>query len=217
MNIFNYLILLILFTSCAMFEQRDYSEQMDEFNFAEPMFEANRDFMVISGDSGVAHRLPSEVRRRTPATAEDAEEMRINASLNGELANLEMRLGQDQYDIFEQYRDKIGGVSEQIYYLRLSESGRREYLRVRRIVSTPVISNSYPKSSSVSNGAFGGVEHDVTLGMHKQSVLENWGTPIRRDIAGDRDSGNERWTFRRDGKLKYVYFEQGAVEGWSEQ
>ncbi len=63
---------------------------------------------------------------------------------------------------------------------------------------------------------------DIGLGMSQADVRESWGNPLRREVAGNSTTGNERWTYReflpsKDGYTpqdRVVYFYQGKVIGW---
>ena len=57
----------------------------------------------------------------------------------------------------------------------------------------------------------------IELGMQTSDVTNAWGRPLKRDIAGMEGQGNERWTYQMGNRVKYIYFERGRVEGWSEQ
>lgn len=225
MNISKYLILFsfVFLTSCAMFEHRDYSDQMDEFVMSdEPMFRPNSDFMVISGDSGRDYRNSSEIKRRTPASYSDRLDDIHARSLNRELRSYEARLTEDEYYEFDKIRHKIGSTSEQIYYLRLTEKERHEYLVMRKIIDSPKRNSRGHYGSGPKRVAFYEIppvkiKDDITLGMDMNQVIGNWGTPAKRDIAGNPTNQNERWAYRRQGKVKYIYFESGRVQGWSEQ
>lgn len=218
------LILLLNFTllSCSMLDRRDFSGQMDSYNTDEPMFSANSDFMVISGDSGRAHRTSSEVKTRTPATYRDKHEATYQNSLRNEQKFLENRLSEDEYYEFDRNRKKIGSVSEQIYFLKLNERERHSFLSNRNISrqssrKSRSYSSSGPRRVAFYETPAVKVKDDILLGMTMGSVMENWGSPEKRDIAGNPKYKNERWAFRRSGKIKYVYFESGKVQGWSEQ
>lgn len=233
MRVSKYLILLAILSSCAMFEKRDYYDQMNDFNFSDkPMFSANDDFMVVSGDSGRYHRTDKQIWDRTPASGATQYERRYQDSLKRELYHLEARLTDQEFYEFDRHRGDIGSISEQIYFLRLSPKDRKEYLQMRDIE----VSRSYPvkRGRTPSNFqrrslnspaqvaakrgyAFESVASDVTMGMPMEKVLENWGTPDRRDVAGDPKYRNERWAFRKNGATKYIYFEQGVVQGWTEE
>ena len=205
-----------------MLDHRDFSDQMSEYRMDEPLFRANHDFMIISGDSGRAYRGEAEVAERTPASSKDAHERLYDTSLRRELHHLESRLREDEYFKYEIIKERVGSVSEQIYYLRLSESERKEYLRIRKIKNgSPATSNTYKRYGS-NRVAFYDVpstvfKNDVIMGMSKEDVSKNWGSPVRRDVAGKAELENERWAFRRGGVVKYIYFEDGKVQGWSEE
>jgi hypothetical protein len=58
---------------------------------------------------------------------------------------------------------------------------------------------------------------DIILGMTRDEVLESWGSPAQREIAGTGGSGNERWTYGSRfsfGGSRTVIFEKGRVAGW---
>lgn len=219
--------LLILFTlfgfmSCSLMERRDFSDQMD-YDLDEPMFRANQDFMVVPGDSGRGHRSMAEIQRRTPATQKNRADLTYRASLKGELINLENQLSDREYFQYSQYASKIGTVSERIYFLKLTPWDREEYLQLRRLKDTSY-SNSRPNRNYQSSpqrqiaGHFvdSSAGKDVRLGMGMSDVAANWGEPLRRDVAGQSEHQNERWTYRRNGQVKYIYFGGGKVEGWGD-
>lgn len=221
------LILLIIgasLSSCAFLDHRDYSDEM-EFSFDGPMFEPNRDFMIVAGDSGRDYRSDSEIRGRTPATAKNAEDYRHDASLQRELTYLESKLSPEEFDFHREIRDQIGNVSQQIYFLRLRSWEQKEYLKSRGIASDFIRTSNLvphePDRNSYQSRSFASANypkiHDVVLGMRKDDVMQNWGRPDRMDVAGDPRLENERWAYRRDGTVKYIYFESGRVEGWNER
>ncbi len=58
---------------------------------------------------------------------------------------------------------------------------------------------------------------DVVLGMTRQQVADSWGEPYVREVAGDGNSGHERWTYGSRYSLsgnRTVIFENGRVAGW---
>jgi hypothetical protein len=58
---------------------------------------------------------------------------------------------------------------------------------------------------------------DVILGMTRQHVMESWGEPVQREVAGRGMTGNERWTYGSRFSLqgsRTVIFENGRVAGW---
>ena len=221
----NLLILFTLFvlgTSCSMMDRRDFTEEMGEYEFGEPVFEANRDFMVVAGDTGRDYRTSSEILERTPATARDAEEYSYRSSLKREKAFLENKLDEAEYQKYLGIKAKLGDVSHQIYYLRLSSLERDEYLDSRgidhqyiRTKNMREVANSFNQSGSAYLGRSIASARDVSLGMGQNDVLQNWGQPDHREVAGDPRYGNERWSYRRNGEVKYIYFENGRVQGWN--
>lgn len=230
MKIIKLLILLAFFSSCAMFEHRDFERQMGEYQFQNnaPMFQAHEDFMVISGDTGRYSRTDREIRGRTPASGRTLYEQKYQDSLNRELSFLESKMTDDEYYQFDKIRGDIGGTSEQIYFLRLSERERRSYLKIRNLSEQTtqverkpayVNNNRYLRRPVVSatDQYMPVSKDDVSLGMSMERVMENWGNPERRDVAGDPKFRNERWAFRKNGSVKYIYFESGVVQGWSEE
>lgn len=215
----NCLILLKILVGCALFEHRDYFDQMSDFNFSdESLFRANDDFMVISGDTGRYHRNEAEILKRTPASGEDAYDSKFQMSLQRELTFLESKLTDDEYYEFDRVRDDIGSLSEQIYFLRLSQSQKNDYLVLKGIKERKrnITRNKNSSRSILQGNETVAASNDVTLGMTMEKVLSNWGTPERRDIAGNPKYRNERWAFRKNGKVRYVYFEDGQVNGWSD-
>lgn len=207
-----------------MFEQRDFMDEM-QYQFDEPMFQANRDFMVVPGDTGRPHRTLSEINDRTPATYEDEQDFRYKQSLRRELVNLENQLTDTEYEDYLKYKNKLGGLSEKIYYLRLNQAQRDSYLTARRLKepkSRQVVTRAnYYRNNAAANyrsvsGKFPKI-NDVALGMSKDDVVQNWGQPERKDVAGNPALENERWAYRKNGSVKFIYFEAGRVEGWTEE
>lgn len=207
-----------------MLDHRDYTEEM-EFSFDAPMFEPNRDFMIVAGDTGRDYRSSSEIRGRTPATAKDAENYKHDNNLDRELTYLESKLSPDELDAHREIRSQIGNVSQQIYYLRLKPFEQKEYLKSRGIASDFVRTSNLvpngPNRNSYQSRSYASANYpkinDIMLGMQKDDVVRNWGRPDRMDVAGDPGRENERWAYRKDGVIKYIYFENGLVEGWNER
>jgi len=59
---------------------------------------------------------------------------------------------------------------------------------------------------------------DIILGMTRQDVMQSWGEPVQREVAGTRDGGHERWTYGSRYKFngsRTVIFENGRVAGWN--
>jgi hypothetical protein len=59
---------------------------------------------------------------------------------------------------------------------------------------------------------------DVVLGMTRHDVMESWGQPTQREVAGRGVGGHERWVYGSRYSLsgsRTVIFENGKVAGWS--
>ena len=59
---------------------------------------------------------------------------------------------------------------------------------------------------------------DVVLGMTRHDVMESWGQPAKREVAGRGVGGHERWVYGSRYSLsgaRTVIFENGKVAGWS--
>lgn len=208
----NWLILgLILVNSvgCAFLDRRDFYAQMDPMYNNDPLFVPNRDFQVVAGDSGRYFRAHEEILGRTPATAQMTKQDRYLRSLAQEVIRLENRLSDAEYQEYTKYRNKLGTDSEKIYYLGLSPAQKREYLELRNIET--------PRYHSIAETYNSQNSSEIMVGMRKSEVLQSWGAPLRRELAGDTAGDNERWAYRRHGRTKYIYFEDGVVGGWTEQ
>lgn len=215
------LILLTVLTisSCSLLERRDFSDQMD-YAYDEPLFKPNSDFMVMAGDSGRDFDTYSEIMDRTPASAQMNSNYRYEKSLLRELNHLERKLQENEYYEYTRYKSRLGSTSEKIYYLRLLPHERNEYLRLRNIESRSQSMNYVAASQQPAQSSYNTrykSDRDITLGMSQSEAVNNWGAPERRDIDGDPVDQNERWAYRKNGRIKYIYFESGKVQGWSEQ
>ena len=66
---------------------------------------------------------------------------------------------------------------------------------------------------------------DIIVGMTREAVVESWGEPDAKEIAGNSIYGNERWVYQKyiSGSNGYtkenrtIYFESGQVAGWSRE
>ena len=201
---------LIILSSCSMLDQRDYARMMDN-RFDDEMWVPEKDFPVVPGDSGRAYRGDKELINRVPATARDEKEREYYRSLAEEIRYLENRLSEAEYEDYQKVKPHLGGLSEQIYFLRLSYAEKLEYISSRRIR----FKESYTVQSF--NQRQNTLAQPVGIGMSKAQVIERWGSPIQREYAGSASDQNEKWSYRLNGRTKHIYFEQGRVEGWTEQ
>lgn len=206
------LILLFVFfiSSCSMLDRRDYEMVMnDQFN--EDMWIPEKDFPVVAGDSGRSFRSEEEVYSRVPATDAMSRDLTFNRSLNSELRSLESRMNEAEWEDYSKIRDQLGTTSQKIYFLKLPYREKLEYIRARNIT----LKKSYTVQDVYSNNIY--IKKPIGLGMSKDEVINRWGRPKNRQFSGTPSEQNERWSYRQNGRTKYIYFDNGHVEGWTEQ
>ena len=75
---------------------------------------------------------------------------------------------------------------------------------------------AHSRGRSIASVAFGdmSLEKPLTVGMTKNEVCVTWGQPAIVEFAGNPSFQNERWSFSRNGRTNYIYFESGRVSGW---
>lgn len=200
-----FLFLTILFSlmSCSQFRTgRTYMAEMgdDDSRFFEP----NADFPIVGGDTGRYWISEKERARRTPASKEDRDEDIFETSLRYELYSLENSLSQDEESLYQKYKGELRTTSERIYFLKLSDYERRDYLIARGLIQ---VKESLPALQL--NGT-----SSIRPGMTKNEVVASLGNPTRIDVAGNPQNENERWLYTTNGTQKFIYFEAGTVFGW---
>lgn len=200
------LTLSLLVSSCAFMGERSYSDEMEAMD--EGMFVPNRDFQVVGGDSGDISYTRREILRRTPASKLEKEKMFEDFALEEELVQLESEQSGSSAELYEKYRDRLRTKSEKIYFLKLSSRDREEYMVSKGFYQGKLSNVSPQEEDAISH-------HQIAQGMTKDAVLKSWGKPISVEVAGNPKYENERWVYRRNRKLEYVYFEGGHVEGFT--
>lgn len=206
---------LNFFGCAALMENRTFIDQMD--HQTDNVFIPGEDFDYVPGDSGVPHRTREEIAMRTPASSFESHHRQESSSLYKELSYRERKLTMKERELYNEVQSQFEGPSEKIYYLTLSPAERREYLDVKRI---DYGGGSYPSYGRASRGLASLqpiYQSSLQLGMSKDQVIGVWGRPARVEVAGNPRNENERWAFYDNGRVKYVYFEGGAVQGWNVQ
>ncbi len=206
------LVISMLMSSCAMLEYRDFEDQMSEYRDDDLSFVPNQDFPVVAGDSGDMGGGLEVILRRTPASGSQRKLNAHESSIRQELYALEGQLQEDELKQYIENKDKLGSDSQKIYFLSLDEMEKYDYLKTRGLVERA--DNSYYSSAE---RAIASVTNDIVLGMGKQEVARIWGQPARVDYSGSKSLQNERWAYRRNDKVKFIYFDSGVVEGWTEE
>jgi hypothetical protein len=208
MRFLTFLNLLLILTSCAQLHtSRTYLSEMEYDDT--PFFEAGSDFPVMAGDSGRVGRSTREIVERTPASEFDIAEKRERDFLKAELNTLEAAQTEHAFEEYELYRSKFKSVSEKIYFLKLKHNERRDYLLSKGLLTETSYSTSAGEYVQTATSGLEG-----WLGMSKDNVLNNFGKPMRVEVAGNPSQENERWAYTHNGATKYIYFEAGQVQGW---
>lgn len=201
-------LLLTLPVGCAQFHTgRSFLTEMERDDST--FFEPRNDFPVVAGDTGRDWRTDKEMRARTPAGMQDIEESRTSRYLKSELRSLESNQSEEALEFYDKHKHQFATTSEKIYFLKLPQRERRDYLLSRGFIEEPKVPLYNQRET-----AFAVRKQDILLGMKKNDVLESWGKPLRVEIAGNPRNENERWLYKMNGASKYIYFESGQVEGW---
>lgn len=209
-------LLIIIFClslmSCThLFEGRSFITEMDRET--DSFLVPGRDFRTISGDSGRAYRSAEEIMERTPANYRSKEDYEYQRSLMNELEWRENQLSETEMTRYRQLGAYLPSESEKIYYLSLSRYERESYIQSKSLQTER---NARAPASVKNHSLFNTVETtSIALGMNKDRVLGVFGHPNRVDVAGNPAHENERWAFVENGRVRYVYFEAGVVQGWA--
>jgi hypothetical protein len=198
-----FLILIMGLSSCSQFmTHRDYVAEMerDDSSFFNPRV----DFPVVAGDTGRDWESTSDRKNRTPASVDEIQDNKSRRFLTQELRKLEGQQSDNALEQYEKNKHHFKTTSEKIYFLKLSQFERKDYLASRGFI----------KEESSPRQIFAMRDSNVASGMSKSQVMENWGQPNRVEVAGNPSYENERWLYSVNGATKYIYFESGVVRGW---
>ncbi len=200
------LIQLIIFSSlisCGLIPSRDHWNQMEEQH--EPMFRPRENFKVVSGDTGDTMDSIDDYMHRVPAADYSLKARAQKMSLSEELRDLEDRQSEADYNLYLENEAILGSVSEKIYFLKMNSSiERQKYLENKGY-------RSRTRLTKVDDIPF----ESLNPGMSKAEILKRFGRPMSKDIAGNPENENERWSYHNGDEVRYIYFEQGRVDGWS--
>ena len=198
-----FLILIMGLSSCSQFmTHRDYVAEMerDDSSFFNPRV----DFPVVAGDTGRDWESTSDRKNRTPASVDEIQDNESRRFLTQELRKLEGQQSDNALEQYEKNKHHFKTTSEKIYFLKLSQFERKDYLASRGFI----------KEEPSPRQIFAMRDSKVASGMSKSQVMENWGEPKRVEVAGNPSYENERWLYSVNGATKYIYFESGVVRGW---
>lgn len=205
----NLIVMIILFSLCSCSQiapHRTYQKEMEheETSWLKP----RENFPVVGGDRLVfmGHSRRAILDRTPSSHISKAEGLKEHLRI--ELRSLESRLNDDDKFFYERYQSHLGSISERIYFLRLSSRADQEaYLQSKGQLSSNVLSQTVETERG----------WDLASGMPKDQVMGLFGRPSSVEVAGFSKSRVERWTYRTTNGIKYIYFSNDKVEGWSER
>jgi hypothetical protein len=192
-----------------MLERRTFLTEMDQQQ--DGFFIANQDFPVIPGDSSDGFRTQQEIRKRTPLSKQEKTKSWETNSLKMELVAKERELKEQYpngYKLYKSYDSAFSNDSQRLYYLSLQPQEQKEFLYLLGSKGIKQRDSARAPASVESSTPF------LTQGMSKADVLKTWGKPNSIGIAGLSKFENERWSYYKEGKINYIYFEGGVVQGW---
>jgi hypothetical protein len=204
-SLFTFIFLLMQVSCAQLYTGRSYLSEME--NEDSSFYNPNEDFPIVAGDTGRDWMSEGERKRRTPASEDDLAEDRMKRALRSELSSLESMQAEEDQEFYETHKEKLGSMSQRIYFLKLLPNERQEYLSSRGITKSSRTQTAFEKMSSNRT-------NDVVLGMQKNDVLASLGKPLRVEVAGNPRNENERWLYKLNGASKFIYFESGEVLGW---
>jgi len=201
------IMIFVSLTGCStLLTDRTFLSEME--GQQDGFFKPGDDFPVISGDWGAQGRSKEEIMARTPASSFEREERDSQSALSNELMKKETALGEEEMMQYKKFEKALPSVSDKLYFLGLSPAEKNYYMAVRqgRSVASVVLPQPLIQKALLNR--------EILRGMSKKDVLQIWGDPTDRAFAGNQKNENERWTFNRNGRMDYLYFESGVVQGW---
>ena len=192
--------LLISIVGCSgILTQRSFMKEMDHKN--ERFFRPGRDFPVVIGDTMTPYHDREEILKRIPLPKRHK-----HKALREELLSKEAQLSEQELIHYKEANEYLANDSERIFYLSLSANERASYMQHKGV--------KY-KTQNKQERTVSSVEMELHLGMSQDDVMGHYGRPNSIEIVGSHQREQEKWIFHHNGTIKYVYFEEGFVQGWS--
>lgn len=142
----------------------------------------------------------------------EAQAVRTRLALQRLENQLEYSMEKKQYYGYKPY---FRNDQERLQFLSLpNREARERFAKARGVASI---------NRKISPQSLRAIENtDIHKGMLKDAVIESWGEPDMREVAGDETYGNERWHYKKlvssdEGykqERRIIYFESGQVVGW---
>lgn len=200
---------LLMATSCSSFmPDRSFIAEMNRES--DPFLQPGKDFPVVAGDNGEAYRSRDEIKKRTPASDRERKHTNEQESIKQELEQKEADIPEENVEQYTKDKKYLPTSSDKLYYLSLAPGERANYINSKRLDMQDDLGKHQEFIEKRSVHA-----SELHIGMGKDEVIQLWGKPSRKAIAGNPRNENERWSFMEDGSEKYVYFEKGKVQGWA--
>jgi hypothetical protein len=206
-------IFLYVCQGCSFIPERSYSDIMDE---TEDFYVPERDFVLTSGDSGNRYISYEQTLDRTPAAFNENDnsvspELREKYQLQKELAVLEQTQPPMFLEMYWQFKEDFNNDSERIYFLSLPSLKEREMY-----LSSKGMKSHDNKPKYVSELISKEDHREILSGMSAIQVRKIAGNPSYSETTGI--DGSTRWAYRLPNyRVRYIYFDQGIVKGWSEE
>jgi hypothetical protein len=198
---------LLCLTSCAMVD-RSFLDEMDRES--DGVFVPGRDFSTVGGDSGMAFRTKSEIKKRTPKSERQNNLDKESDSIRSELISKEDQLDISEKSKYDHDSKYLPTESDKLYYLSLSEAEREAYIQLKKqdYMQDHGAGRDLAQVRSVHSS-------EISLGNSKEDVVKKWGPAAQKRIAGNPKYQNEMWIYNEDGSYRKVFFEGGLVSGWA--
>ncbi len=164
-------------------------------------------------DSGYSSTRPIHFKR-TPRTPSLGTDVSLNDSQR--LKRLESNL-QSQQEIKQYYKYKplLKTDQKRISFLQQQGVFNRNLWVEKYLFPKEKKTFSSKEIKMIAN-------RDITIGMSQNAVIESWGKPTEKRVAGQSLRGNELWVYKKlvptsngyKTEFRHIFFETGHVAGW---
>ncbi len=193
---------ILALSSCSMFEQQYEGVNRDD---SYQSYAAQRDGTFEAYDE-------LGIDSTQKLSSDDRGKLQTRSRLVRLERNLTTKKEREQYYT---YRPYLNDDSERITFLELPTVEARD----RYAMSKGIYSRTGKFSPQIKKAI---TDSDIIVGMPKEAVMQSWGEPADRFVAGSEMYGNEKWTYTEmvpsnegyQKEQRSVYFTNGKVSGW---
>ncbi len=147
-----------------------------------------------------------------PESLSESQQARVNTKMKLKFQERQLQSSAEKEQYYK-YQSLMTSDRARLEFLKLNSYQEREAWIQRNSLSN--INYSSEVQAAIEN-------NDIVIGMPKQAVIESWGEPDSKDIAGDPVYGNERWKYIQysstpEGYIleeRYIYFENSRIRSW---